>query len=203
MISAYAQGKDPASSLGTYFERPGRTILENLLTEVPDPTEMDAVTRYGGGLGHFERRYFSGRRFIKTKHGSRMDFLSGQLFPVHVLVPLPSQIYPVIMRKTMRWRDLLGYFRTWSSLYNFHQRFPEDLERIDERFQEDLTVIPDASLYSEVEEVPINVDVTSGDIAVRFWKDLREEVEKHGGKYGVDEPVSVEWPIVLLLAKKL
>ena len=60
MISAYAQGKDPASSLGTYFERPGRTVLENMLTEVPDPTEMDAVTRYGGGLGHFERRYFSG-----------------------------------------------------------------------------------------------------------------------------------------------
>ena len=103
----------------------------------------------------------------------------------------------------MRWRDLLGYFRTWSPLSNFHQRFPEDLERIDERFPEDLTATPDLSLYSEAEQVPTNADVTGGDIAVRFWKDLREEAKKQGGKYGVDEPVSVEWPIALLLAKKL
>ena len=82
------------------------------------------------------------------------------------------------MRKTMRWRDFLGYLRTWSRLYDIHQRFPEDLESVDERFPEDLTATLDASLYSEVEEVPINVDVTGGDIAVRFWKDLREEAKE-------------------------
>ena len=48
--------------------------------------------------------------------------------------------------------NFLRYFRAWSLLYNFQQRFPEDLERIDERVPEDLTGTPDASLYSEVEK---------------------------------------------------
>ena len=30
------------------------------------------------------------------------------------------------MHKEMTWRDLLAYFRTWSSLHTFHERFPED-----------------------------------------------------------------------------
>lgn len=95
----------------------------------------------------------------------------------------------------MRWRDLLGYFRTWSALQNFHEQFPEDLAKVDERFPEDLT--------ADANNDPTNVDVGGGDIAVRFWKDLREEVQKQGGKYGVDEEVSIEWPIALLLAKKI
>jgi hypothetical protein len=47
-----------------------------------------------------------------------------------------------------------------------------------------------------------DVDVSGGDIAVRFWKDLREEVRNRGGKFGVDELVVVEWPIAMLLAKR-
>lgn len=100
------------------------------------------------------------------------------------------------MRSSMRWRDLLGYFRTWSALQNFHERFPEDLERVDERFPED-QIIQSAQVEGG------DIDVGGGDIAVRFWKDLREEVKKQGGIYGVDEQVSVEWPVALLLTQKL
>lgn len=48
--------------------------------------------------------------------------------------------HPVIMQKEMRWRDLLAYFRTWSSLHTYHERYPEDLKREEDvRFlQEDL-----------------------------------------------------------------
>ncbi|KAF8066526.1 S-adenosyl-L-methionine-dependent methyltransferase [Lyophyllum atratum] len=187
LISAYAQGKDPATSLGPYFERPGRTILENMLTDVPDPTQMESVMNTRGGLVNFERRYFAGTHF-----------------PTQFPPPSPTQIRPVEMRKTMRWRDLLGYLRTWSALHNFHERFPEDLERVDERFPEDKVVGPAGhDLVTGMPTERVDVDVSGGDIAVRFWKDLREEVKKNGGRYGVDELVSVEWPIALLLANKV
>ena len=43
----------------------------------------------------------------------------------------------------MTWRDLLAYFRTWSALHNFHERFPEDKTSVeDTRFLEaDLATI--------------------------------------------------------------
>ena len=41
------------------------------------------------------------------------------------------------MRKEMTWRDLLAYFRTWSSLHTYHERFPEDKTSVeDTRFLE-------------------------------------------------------------------
>ena len=47
------------------------------------------------------------------------------------------------MRKEMTWRDLLAYFRTWSALHTFHERFPEDKTSVeDTRFLEaDLAII--------------------------------------------------------------
>ncbi|KAG5715457.1 putative S-adenosylmethionine-dependent methyltransferase CRG1, partial [Termitomyces sp. T112] len=171
LITAYAQGKDRLTSLGPYFERPGRTILENMLTDVPDPTLMESVIKVRGGLSHFERRYYAGPHY-----------------PTHLPPPSPTQIKPVEMKMTMRWRGVLGYFRTWSSLQNFHERFPDDLHHVDARFPEDKA---DDNTSSSQDDV----DISGGDIAVRFWKDLREEAKKSGGKYGVDELVLVEWPI--------
>ncbi|KAG6828370.1 hypothetical protein H0H92_008212 [Tricholoma furcatifolium] len=195
LITAYAQGKDPLTSLGPYFERPGRTILEDMLTDVPDPTQMDSVANVRGGLSHFERRYLAGLSISHCKAIEIIDlnYESGPHYPTHLPPPSPTQVRPVELQLTMRWRDLLGYLRTWSSLQNFHERFPEDLKRIDERFPED--IIPASNSEQDI-------DVSGGDIAVRFWKDLREEAKKASGKYGVDELVSVEWPIALLLARK-
>ncbi|KAG6896706.1 hypothetical protein C0992_006590 [Termitomyces sp. T32_za158] len=178
LITAYAQGKDLLTSLGPYFERPGRTILENMLTDVPDPTLLEGVVKVRGGLSHFERRYYA-----------------GTYYPTHLPPPSPTQVKPVEMQMIMRWRDVLGYLKTWSSLQNFHEHFPNDLRRVDERFPEDKA--------DNQTSLRTDVDVSGGDIAVRFWKDLREEAKKSGGKYGVDELVSVEWPIALLLAKKV
>ena len=121
--------------------------------------------------------------------------MPGPHYPAHLPAPSPTQVKPVEMRMALRWRDVLGYFRTWSSLQNFHERFPDDLQHLDERFPED-KVDNETSPQN-------NVDISGGDIAVRFWKDLREEAKKSGGKYGVDDLVSVEWPIALLLAKKV
>lgn len=38
-----------------------------MLTDVPDPTEMESVTR-NGGLSHFERRYLAGGYTVSSQH---------------------------------------------------------------------------------------------------------------------------------------
>lgn len=111
------------------------------------------------------------------------------------------------MENQMRWRDLLGYFRTWSSLHKYHTLYPEDLTRTDTRFPEDLEQNRSDPMQTNNEGASggygsDDIDVSGGDIAVRFWKDLREEVRNQGGQFGVDELVVVEWPIAMLLAKR-
>lgn len=176
-------------TLWDYFEHPGRAVLEDMLLEIPDPPKNT-------GLSKLERRYYCGPNF-----------------PPHLPPPRPSQIYPMIMDETMRWRDLLGFLRTWSALHNYLQKFPEDMGRIDERFPEDLVecqVEENAKKRRRSEwqtsgqdgQAQRNVDVSGGDIAIRFWKDLREEVRRSGGKYGINDIVRVEWPVTMLLAKK-
>ncbi|KAH9846163.1 S-adenosyl-L-methionine-dependent methyltransferase, partial [Lenzites betulinus] len=54
IINDYAQGADAANSLGTYWERPGRTILDEHLVAVPDPREG-----VPGKFSEFEHVYFT------------------------------------------------------------------------------------------------------------------------------------------------
>ena len=43
-----------------------------------------------------------------------------------------------------------------------------------------------------------------GDIAIQFWKDLRQGALEGtpGAHVGVEDKVTVEWPLALLLTKK-
>ncbi|KAK0442114.1 S-adenosyl-L-methionine-dependent methyltransferase [Armillaria borealis] len=52
LITDYAQGTDPATSLGPHWQRPGRTILENHLLDVPEPS-----------WGKTDRVYFTGSHY--------------------------------------------------------------------------------------------------------------------------------------------
>ncbi|KIP09388.1 hypothetical protein PHLGIDRAFT_116482 [Phlebiopsis gigantea 11061_1 CR5-6] len=103
LIHAYSQGSDPENSLGPYWERPGRTILDEHLVAIPDP---EAVVP--GQFMDFQRLYFSGEH--------------------HPMLPSPQ---PVILKKTMTWNGLLAYLRTFSSLHTLHEKYPEDLQRSD------------------------------------------------------------------------
>ena len=146
LINAYAQGSDPERSLGPHWERPGRTILDNHLLAVPDPT-----SGLPGQFSAFERVFFTGDH--------------------HPSLPSPR---PVILRKEMTWAELMGYFRTFSALHNFHEKYPGDLERED------------------------------GDIATRFWRRLKQEVASVDGKdVPKDEDmITIEWPLALILARR-
>ena len=55
LINDYSQGSDPLNSLGPYWERPGRTIVDEHLVAIPDP---EAVVP--GAFRDFERVYFTG-----------------------------------------------------------------------------------------------------------------------------------------------
>lgn len=91
---------------------------------------------------------------------------------------------PVLLRKRTTWGGVLSYLRTFSALHAFHEQFPED--KVDPR----------------------------GDIAVRFWEQLRAQVAedkralgKTGGAddgaiEGVDEEIEIEWPMAVVLAQR-
>ena len=98
------------------------------------------------------------------------------------------------MQKEMSWRDLLGYFRTWSALEKFRVEYPQDiLTPPDDRFKKDLN-----------EPIKDDIDIRGGDLPVRFWKDLREAAakEKERAKVEVDDKVIVEWPLAVILVSK-
>ena len=48
-------------------------------------------------------------------------------------------------------------------------------------------------------------DIRGGDIAIRFWKDLRENALKEtpDAKVGAEDMVLVEWPLALILTRKI
>ncbi|KAG2095892.1 S-adenosyl-L-methionine-dependent methyltransferase [Suillus discolor] len=145
IINAYVEGTDPLNSIGSYWEQPGRLILDNHLIEVPDANEV-----VPGAFSDFERVFFT-----------------GDYYPS---LPSPRS---VIMRKKMTWDDLLSYLNTWSALHTFRQHNPTDGEN------------------------------PRGDVAVRFWKDLKEGAEREDGRAveGHDE-VDIEWPVAVVMATR-
>ncbi|TFK23849.1 S-adenosyl-L-methionine-dependent methyltransferase [Coprinopsis marcescibilis] len=196
LITAYSQGTDPNSttSVGAHFQRPGRTMLERLLVDVPSPGSVLGTHSEKGDLTDFRRVYFSGSHEIPEPYSK----LKG------------TYIYPVMMRASWTWLDLLHYLRTWSALHSYHERFPDDLEREDDsRF-----------LDQDMEDARSrNIDGTvirGGDISIRFWKDARAIAQRglvrgHASgiagstverKSGLLDNVEIEWPVSLLLTRK-
>ncbi|KAJ3842710.1 S-adenosyl-L-methionine-dependent methyltransferase [Lentinula raphanica] len=172
LITHYLQGKDPDTSLGPYWERPGRTILERHLVDVPEPKQI--LGTESNLMADTDRVYFSG--------------------PYHETSPTispssnPSVTLPVILRSQSTWNGLLGYFHTFSSLHNYIEKHPDDAK-----------------------------NHGGQSIAERTWSELMEGAEKEekerkelegedGSKdfhiKGEDELV-VEWPVAMILVKKL
>ncbi|KAG6370480.1 S-adenosyl-L-methionine-dependent methyltransferase [Boletus reticuloceps] len=116
LIVAYDQGTDPNASLGPYWQQPGRSVLNGHLIAIPEGKDV-----VPGAFEPLDRVYFTG-----AYHPD-----------------LPSS-RPILLRKTMSWEDLLGYFHTWSALHTFKERHPSDAAHPD------------------------------GPLEVRFWKALRE-----------------------------
>jgi len=107
-----------------------------------------------------------------------------------------------------------GIFPSWSALLNYHEKFPEDAKKEeDPRFLE--RDIADSSepggelilskfqptLSSSLSDID---EMRKGDIAIRFWKGLRQGAldSTPDARVGVEDKVTVEWPLALLLTRK-
>lgn len=117
---------------------------------------LDVKDPEGDGWSQTKRIYFSGK--------------------YHPNLPSPL---PTILRKKMTWNELLGYFRTYSSLHTYHEKFPED----------------------KVNPPP------GGSIEVRFWNQLMREAgvfnEVADVEKAREQEIEVEWPVAIVMAKKL
>ncbi|KAF7356558.1 S-adenosyl-L-methionine-dependent methyltransferase [Mycena venus] len=101
LITEYAQGTDPATSIGPHWE-PGRRILNNHLLDIQaPPSGWDDLTRV---------------------------FFTGQHYPD---LPQPHLEPIMRKTMTWGGAGLHGYLRTFSALHRFHEAFPGDLERTD------------------------------------------------------------------------
>ncbi|KAI5987857.1 S-adenosyl-L-methionine-dependent methyltransferase [Pisolithus albus] len=102
-ILHYSESHDTTSSVGRYWQQPGRSVLSRHLLDVPEPNSILAATR--NVFEPLDRVYFTGPYFPE----------------------LPSsRTLPVLMRKTMTWSDILAYLETWSALHTFREMHPED-----------------------------------------------------------------------------
>lgn len=192
LITSYHQGSDSRSSVGMYFQRPGRTILERMLVDVPDPA---SVLGEKSELGDVQRMYFCGTNI-----------------PPPVTLPPGHNPQPSLMHKEMSWRDLLGYFRTASALHTYHEKHPEDLDsEEDARFLADDIEADSKRQASRVKaddaddsEASEDISIRGGDIAIRFWKDLRQGVleSNPSALVGADDKVQVDWPLALILTRR-
>lgn len=211
-ITEYAQGTDPSSSLGPHFERPGRTILERHLLDVPHPSTIlpssssspSIADPTGCGLGDVERVFFAGLAPPESLNLPPTTRLPRPALSADSdALPLAKVEHnPIVLTKSLTWLELLAYLRSWSALHNYHERYPQDKESpADQRFLEEDT----KALEGEEKCFDMAVElgaVKGGDIAVRFWKDLRQGVLNAGGKSGVLDEVDVEWPVAMILVRR-
>jgi len=117
--------------------------------------------------------------------GEQRLYYTGSYYP-----SLPSPL-PVILRKKVTWEGFYAYLQSFSSLHTFHERYPEDLKHpegtIAQRFMQ--------TLRTEMEELD-KVSSTSTEGSGSPVSVHKEEVNEDG-------EVEIEWPLALVLVKRL
>lgn len=88
---------------------------------------------------------------------------------------------PVILRSQTTWNGLLGYFHTFSSLHTYLEQHPNDTVNNGGRS------LPERTLFKLMEGAE---------------KEMREMGQEKVNVQGEDNLI-VEWPIAMVLAKKL
>ncbi|PVG03965.1 hypothetical protein CPB86DRAFT_311983 [Serendipita vermifera] len=175
LVTYYAQGSDPADpqraaqgkmppepdSVSAYWEQPGRAIVVDGLLSIPHPptNAFDAsastiVAFVGNTRPEWDDKFAASGRKIQKEE--------------------------IVLRKEMTWELLEKYGRTWSSLSNYLDAFPEERSK----------KVPEAGLGGK-----------DGDILDRLIFRMKEEMRSSHGS--VPETLAVEWPMNLLLFRKV
>jgi trans-aconitate 3-methyltransferase len=174
LITYYSQGSQPIDphraavenvvaepdSLSAYWEQPGRAILDAGLVTVPLPPE-DSFDVEASKVISFSGTQRQDIEAALTASGRKVENDE------------------VILNNSLTWELLEKYCRTWSSLSNYLEKYPEEKEK---RLSNGGKGGPD------------------GDIVDRFLSRLRNELLKTTGS--IPEKVDIEWPVTLLLYRK-
>lgn len=175
LITEYAQGTNPETSLGPHWQRPGRTILERHLVDIPEPQQI--LNQQGTFGSSLHRLFFTGNEGHLSDANSLT--LTHPLGPYYTNELPQASTFPIISQTRTTWRGHLDYLYTWSSLHTYHEKYPEDKALSFEQGGD-------------------------GNIAERFWKALKVGAEKESGKPQTDEDVLiVDWPIAVIMAHKV
>ncbi len=180
-------------------------MLERHLLDVPHPsTILPSLPSTGCGLGDLERVFFAGLAPPEALNLPPTTRLSRRaLASDSDALPLTKVEHnPIILTKSLTWLELLAYLRSWSALHNYLERYPQDKDApVDQRFlEEDTEALEGGEKWFDT-AMELGA-VKSGDIAVRFWKDLRQGVSNAGGKSGMLDQVDVEWPVAMILVRR-
>ncbi|CAO1629968.1 unnamed protein product [Sympodiomycopsis kandeliae] len=182
MILDFMQDGNPhdGTSIGPYFEQPGRNRLNNLLKSIPFPTNTDL---------NIEKEYKSQwdtNTILRKTHDTHSSHCSKDGIPLIELGFYRSTDFstrninegPLRLEQVMNWSQFKAYIRTSSALHYYHQKFPQDKQNPD------------------------------GDIVDRFVARLKNCVVQDRAKgvgtlEGLDEQhIRVAWPLGLMAIKK-
>jgi len=89
---------------------------------------------------------------------------------------------------------------------SYKQIWPLNRERVRTRLSfSNLFIFIFIFFSVDINEPNVIDDVRGGDIAIRFWKDLRENALKETpeARVGAEDNVLVEWPVALILTRKV
>lgn len=113
------------------------------------------------------------------------------MLPAGTHFPTLPNPRPVLLQKRMPWAALQDYLRTFSSLHTFNEHNPGDS-------------IKRTGLERRPGGVAASTEANEGDVVERFWWKLKEEVARErGGSEDEGEEVGVEWPMTLMLCKRV
>ena len=113
--------------------------------------------------------------------------------PHHPHLPAPR---PVLLHKRAPWPALLAYLHTASALHTFHERFPADAARPDG----DLAARFVRALRERVRELGLERARARGGAAEgKAEREQGKEQEEEGDEDAID----IEWPLALMLVKRV
>ena len=120
-----------------------------------------------------------------TSHPARIPGTSGKVRDLQIFL---------VLRKRTTWIGLLAYLRTFSSLHTYKERYPTDASNpgsgLEERF------------WRQLRREAARAKEGKAPVETRGWQNGVGE-EGDGPMVNEDEEVTIEWPMAVILARRV
>lgn len=163
-------------SIASYWEQPGRSIVNNALGPVPFPTDPELASKLSSQQRELWDASSAFRRIYSTEGLPSEHFAAA--WPSTPANAQPSYIAELdqdgTMDKQVTWSQLASYLRTWSACHAFLEQHPDDKAQSGDGKR---------------------------DIVDRFVDRLKEQVFAADGNRD-REKVSLRWPVGFVMIQK-